>query len=59
MKKAILKHFVIFTGKQLCRGLFLTKLKVIKRVTSSKRDSNTDISGEYCEIYKKTYFEGH
>ena len=26
MKKAILKHFVIFTGKQLCRGLFFEKV---------------------------------
>ena len=24
-----------------------------------KRDSNTDISCEYWEIYKKTYFEEH
>ena len=26
IKKAILKHFVIFTGKHLCRGLFLNKV---------------------------------
>ena len=26
MKKAILNHFVIFTGKHLCRGLFLNKV---------------------------------
>ena len=26
MKKAILKHFLIFTGKHLCRGLFLNKV---------------------------------
>ena len=25
IKKAILKHFVIFTGKHLCRGLFFNK----------------------------------
>ena len=26
IKKAILKHFVIFTGKRLCRGLFFNKV---------------------------------
>ena len=26
IKKAILKHFVIFTGKHLCRGLFFNKV---------------------------------
>ena len=42
-KKAILKHFVIFTGKHLCWGLFLIKLQAIRSVTLLKRDSNTDI----------------
>ena len=26
IKKAVLKHFVIFTGKHLCRGLFFNKV---------------------------------
>ena len=26
MKKAILKHFVIFTGKHLCWGIFINKV---------------------------------
>ena len=43
IKKAILKYFVIFTGKHLCRGLLLIKLKAIRCVALLKRDSNTDI----------------
>ena len=43
IKKAIFKHFVIFTGKHLCRGLFFNKLQAIRCVTLLKRDSYTDI----------------
>ena len=43
IKKAILKYFVIFTGKHLCRGLFLKRLQAIRRVTLLKRGSNRDI----------------
>ena len=42
-KKAILKHFVIFTGKHLCRGLFFNKAAGHQICTFIKRDSNTDI----------------
>ena len=41
IKKAILKDFVIFAGKHLCRGLFLIKMPAIRRVTLLKRDSDT------------------
>ena len=40
-KKAIVKHFVIFTGKHLWWGLFLIKLKAIRAVALLQRDSNT------------------
>ena len=43
IKKGFLKHCVIFTGKQLCRGLFLIELQAIRPVTLLNRDSNTDI----------------
>ena len=43
IKKAILKYFVIFTGKHPCRGLLLIKLKAIRCVALLKRDSNTYI----------------
>ena len=47
-KKAALKSFIIFTGKQLCWNLFREK-ETPTQVTSC----------EYCEIYKDTYFEEH
>ena len=40
-KKAILKNFVIFTGKHLCWSLFLIKFQTFR--PDSKRDSNTGI----------------
>ena len=45
MKKAVLKHFAIFTGKlQACNFI-------------KKRFQH--ISSEYCEIFKNAYFEEH
>ena len=50
-QKVFFKHFKIFTGKQLCWGLFLTKLQAISPETllkhGLKRDSKTDISCDY------------
>ena len=43
-KKAVLKNFVIFTGKHLCRSLFLTMLQVCKTESLLKSDSNRDVS---------------
>ena len=43
IKKDFLKHFVIFTGKHPCWGLFLIMLQTVSPVTLLKRDSNTDI----------------
>ena len=43
LKKAILKDFVIFTGKHLCRGLFFNKVADHQSVALLKRDSNRDI----------------
>ena len=42
-KIGVLKNFAIITGKHLCRCLIL------------KRDSNTGISCEYCEIFKNSF----
>ena len=42
-KIAILKNFVIFTGKHLCWSLFLIKLQTFRLVTLSKRDSYTGV----------------
>ena len=54
-KTAILKNFVIFTGKHLCWGLLFIKVATFRSLTVLKRDFNTD--GEYWEIYKNIYFE--
>ena len=48
LKKAILKHFAIFTGKHLCWGLFLIRLQVFR----PSKDSNTGISCGYCKILR-------
>ena len=39
-KKAVLKNFGIFTGKQLCWSLFLIKLQIFRAATLLKRDPN-------------------
>ena len=54
-KTAILKNFLIFTGKHLCWGLLFIKVATFRSLTVLKRDFNTD--GEYCKIYKNIYFE--
>ena len=51
-----LKNFAIFTGKQLCWGLFLIKLQIFMPVTFLKRDSNSGISCGYCEMIKNSFF---
>ena len=58
MKKCFLKNFAIFTGKHLCWSLFLIKLKLqaFRPATLLKRDSNTDVSCEYCETFKNSFF---
>ena len=41
LKKAVLKNFAIFTGKQQCLSLFLIKLQDVMPATLLERDSNT------------------
>ena len=59
LQNSIFKNFSVITGKHLCWCLFLTKLQTWRSVTLLKRDSNTGVSCEYCEIRKNTYFEEH
>ena len=59
MKKGVLKNFANFTENHLCWSLFLIKLQAFSLTALLKRDSNTDIFCEICEIFKNTYFEGH
>ena len=37
----------------------LIKLQAVRPANLLKRDSNTVLSCEYCEIFKNTYFEEH
>ena len=50
-KKAVLKNFAIFTGKQLFWNPFFQLYQ---------KETPTEVfSCEYCEIFKNTYFEEH
>ena len=42
-KKAVLKNFLIFTGKHLCWNLFLIKLQTLRPETLLKRDLDTGV----------------
>ena len=42
-KKGFLKNFANFTGKYLCRNLFLIKLQVWRHATLLRRDFNTGV----------------
>ena len=42
-KKDVLKNFAIFTGKHLCKFLFLIKLQASLPATLLTRDSNTGV----------------
>ena len=50
-KIGVLRNLSILTRKYLCWGLFLTHLQGLQPVTLFKRDLNTGVSCEYCEIY--------
>ena len=50
------KNFAIFTGKHLCRGLFLIKLQAFKPENFLKINSNTGVSCGYREIFKNIFF---
>ena len=52
LEKAALKNFAIFTGKHLCRSLFLINLQAFRPTTSLKTDPNTGVSCEYCKILR-------
>ena len=52
-KKAVFKDFAIFTGKHLCRSLFLSlQLYWKENITQV-------FSSEYCETFNNSYFEKH
>ena len=53
MKNAVLKDFVIFTGKYLCWSFFLIQF-------FNKKETSTQVfSCEYCVTFKNISFEEH
>ena len=57
-KIGILRTFAIFTEKRLRWSLFLIKLQTWRPKTLLKRDSNTGVFCEYCEIFKSSFVYG-
>ena len=51
VKKGLLKNFANFTGKHLCWSLVLIKLQAWRSSFLLKRDSNTSVSCEFCQIF--------
>ena len=58
-KKAALRDFAKFTGKHLCQSLLIHKVAGQGRQHYLKRDPGTDVSYEFCEIWKNTFFTEH
>ena len=56
-KISALKHFAIFTGKYLCKTLFLINLQTFSPATSFTRDSNRAVFCKYCKIFKSSFFD--
>ena len=52
-KKIVVKNFAIFT-ENTCVKVFFNEVPGLL-----KKDTNTSVSYEYCEILKNTYFEEH
>ena len=52
--ESVLKIFTNFTGKQLWLEFLFSKVAGLRPATLLKRDSNTAVSYEICEIFKNT-----
>ena len=46
----VLKSFAIFAGKYLCWSYFVIKLQCWRSAVLLKRDSNTAVFSEHCEV---------
>ena len=55
-KKGVLRSFAKVAGKHLCQSLFFNKVAGLRPATLLKKDSGTDVSCEFCEISKNTFF---
>ena len=58
-KKGVLKNFSNFTGKHLCRSLFLIKLDAFRATILFKRDSTTGVFQQNLQNFRNTYLEEH
>ena len=56
---SVLKHFEEFTGKHRYQGLFFNKVADLRPPILLKETPTQLLSCEYCEIFKKAYFEEH
>ena len=54
LKKGVLKDFVKFIQKHLCRSFFLIKLQAIKKEMGAHV-----LFYEFCDIFKSTFFTEH
>ena len=54
-KKDALRNFAKFTGKHLCHGLFFNKVADLRLATLLKRDSDTGVFCEFCEISENNF----
>ena len=52
----VLENFALFTGKHLCRSLFLIKLHPRPATLLIKRDSTQVFCCKYCEVLKNSFF---
>ena len=59
MVKVVLRTFTKFTGKHLCRGSFLLKLKAEACNIITKDTLPQMFSCEFCEIFKNIFFTEH
>ena len=58
--KEVLKNLAKFTGKHLCRSLFLNKVAGLRSVTLLKKETPIQVfSYEFFEIFKNTCFIEH
>ena len=58
-KKGVLRNFTKFTGKHLCKSLFFNEVADLRPATLLKKALAQEISREFFEISKNTFFTEH
>ena len=57
IKKWVLRNFAKFTEKLLCQSFFFNKVAGLRAASLLKKKGSG--TGEFCEIYKNTFFTEH